>query len=104
MLEWQTECDYQLCDGLYLDQNQKVVVLDLETTGLDHRVHSIVGLAYSQEEKTGGYIPISHKESDVKNVPLLAIIRQLNEYDAKYKPLWVMYNAKFDVRWLRAAG
>ena len=91
--------------GALPHQHGAVIGIDTETTGLDARTHRLVGISFSCESACGFYTPVGHGgDATRSNAGLFDIVAQLNDYDRTYSPTWVFYNAKFDLRFLQAAG
>ena len=83
-------------------KNSPVLSLDLETSGLDFNTDKIVGYALSCQEKTGIYIPVGHTKvkDNVKHDQVLPLVAELVDS----VDLVVIYNAKFDTRFLQKYG
>lgn len=88
----------QLAEALV---GQPVVVVDLETTGLDHRQGEIVGIGFAITAATF-YVPVGHRSAG-DNVLLpdqLALADVAEAINFAVLPL-VAHNAKFEFKWLR---
>lgn len=78
------------------------LAVDLETTGLDVVKEEIVGIALSGQSGTACYVPVRHRAGVQLPVDLVTmVLRPLLE--APDRTL-VFHNAKFDTRFLAAAG
>lgn len=85
-----------------LYKGSPVLSLDLETSGLSFKTDKIVGYALSCQENTGIYIPVGHTKvkDNVKHDLVLPYIADLVDS----VDLVVIYNAKFDTRFLQKYG
>lgn len=94
----------------YIDAciKNKYISIDTETTGLDPLVDKLVGICIYTYDEKGAYIPLNH-------VSYVTGVKATNQLDAdfvveefnrllKSKPDIDMFNAKFDIRFLRANG
>ena len=80
------------------------VVIDLETSSLDHRTGEIVGVGLAVADTTY-YIPVGHRFREGRRLrpgqlPLLEVLQAVALHD---KPL-IAHNAKFEMKWLRHHG
>ena len=81
--------------------------LDLETTGLNPRHDSIVGISMSVGPNQGWYIPIGHINTDFPQAPLDVVVEALRlilETVPDRGQSVAIHNAKFDTNFLRKAG
>ena len=81
--------------------------LDLETTGLDPRHDSIVGISMSVEPNQGWYIPVGHTNTNFPQTPLDVVIEALKlilETVPGRGQTVAIHNAKFDTAFLQQAG
>ena len=94
----------------YIDAciKNKYISIDTETTGLDPLQDKLVGICIYTYDEKGAYIPLNH-------VSYVTGVKATNQLDAdfvmeefnrllKSKPDIDMFNAKFDIRFLRANG
>lgn len=85
--------------------NNGVISIDTETTGLDPLLDEIAGICIYTPRQKGAYIPINHV-SYITNTPVpnqlsVAFIRNQFERIIQAHIDIIMYNAKFDIRFLR---
>lgn len=94
--------DLQLyMEGLRLKQP---LALDLETTGLSHLTHHIVGVSLTYMEQEGVYLPIAHTVHPELNLSWAPVKEILEGYlKDKQRPV-IVYNQKFEGNFLPAAG
>ena len=91
----------------YIDRVIKngVISIDTETTGLDPLQDEIVGISIYTPGEKAAYIPIHHKSyitmSEVDNQLPVEFIRNELERLNTYKTAVIMYNACFDIRFIR---
>ena len=81
--------------------------LDLETTGLDPRHDSIVGISMSVGPNQGWYVPIGHINTNFPQPPLDVVVEALRlilETVPDRGQSVAMHHAKFDTNFLRRAG
>lgn len=77
------------------------VVIDLETSNLDHRNGVIVGIGLAIDDKTY-YVPIQHRFPELRELrpnqlPLIVVAEALALHE---KPL-IAHNAKYELKWLQ---
>lgn len=80
---------------------ERVIAQDTETTGLNTRRDTLVGQSVSLKPETGIYVPHAHLIGT--NVPLLPIMRVLDEFIKEEELTTLYFNAKFDRNILQAA-
>ena len=96
----------------YIDKciANKVISIDTETTGLDPLLDDIAGICIYTPNEKGAYIPINHvsyiTNEKVKNQLSIEEIRQvferITDIEVKIQAIdIIMFNAKFDIRFLR---
>ena len=56
----------------------KIVAFDTETTSLNVRSASLVGISFSLSEGTGVYIPLSHRDEDVDQLSTEYVLKSLD--------------------------
>ena len=80
-----------------------VIALDLETSNLDNVADGyIVGLAFSVKSEQAWYVPVGHTTGDQLEAKVVYdAIRPILEDSSR---TFVIYNAKFDTRWLQAVN
>jgi DNA polymerase-1 len=81
----------------------KMVVVDLETTGLNFKKDKICGygFAFSTNPEDAWYIPVRHASSNLENTSFEPeLIKALDRQDL----IIIMHNAHFDLRFLYEAG
>ncbi|CAB4148305.1 PolA DNA polymerase I - 3'-5' exonuclease and polymerase domains [uncultured Caudovirales phage] len=75
-----------------------VIAIDTETTGLSHYTDRLVGISVSVKEQEGYYIPLAHLSGD--QIPLDVVRAYLKPVLCDASKSYVMFNAKFDTRFL----
>lgn len=91
----------------YIDACVKngVISIDTETTGLDPMLDKIAGICIFTPGMKGAYIPINHVSYvtgvKVDNQLAVNVIRSYFKYLIKQSIDIIMFNAKFDIRFLR---
>lgn len=97
----QTEEDFQ--DFLNLLQEKEVLCLDAETTSLDARSASLVGLAFAFEGHKGFYLPLTHQDGSqqLNKATVLSVLKPLLE-SPKIKKIG--HNLKYDYVVLKNEG
>lgn len=94
-----------LMDYIYSCEDNSVISIDTETTGLDPLQDEIAGICIYTPNRPGAYIPINHV-SYITNMPIpnqlsIDVIRHwFNDLIDKEVDI-IMFNAKFDIRFLR---
>jgi DNA polymerase-1 len=102
---WIEKCDYSLVlnkldwEKWVIGAGEKVC-LDLETSGLNHRVDYIVGISLSKKEGEAVYIPIAHPDNNFEDIPWF--YKKLEEFFLNR--VLLAYNAKFDINFLEYAN
>lgn len=81
-----------------------VIALDTETTSLDPMQAELVGISCAVQPDEAFYIPIAHKETDVKQLPKKQVLDALNPILAAAGKVIVGQNLKYDYKVLRNAG
>lgn len=84
------------------------ISIDTETNGLDPLQNALVGICPYTRGQKGAYIPLNHISyiTGVKadgQLPMNFVMEEFNRLLVK-KPYIDMFNAKFDIRFLRANG
>jgi DNA polymerase I len=82
-----------------------LIGIDTETTGLDPLLNEIVGVCIYTPNQKGAYIPLNHKsyitlEKVDNQLPTYVVCRELDRL-REAKTFIVMFNACFDIRFLR---
>lgn len=80
------------------------LVLDLETSGLNHRKHRIVGVALTYATQEGVYIPIAHTVRPELNLPWEPVRDLIMGILKDKQRSCVVFNRKFEGNFLEAAG
>ena len=91
----------------YIDKSIEcgVISIDTETTGLDPLLNDIAGVCIYVPEMKGAYIPINHVSYMTNNkvdgqLPVKFIKEQFDRL-VEAKPDIIMFNATFDIRFMR---
>lgn len=97
-----------LLDYLKECQRNDYISIDTETDGLDPYINKIAGICIYTYGQKGAYIPINHISyvtgmKVANQLPPEIIIRTFEDL-LKSKPHIDMFNANFDIRFLRAFG
>ena len=115
---WMDKCTYMLMEDLasleeFVDAAIKTgrCAVDLETEGLNSRVDKksgltksrIVGICLSYHKDYGVYVPIAHLDEGSINLPIPAVMAQINRLNAGCDYL-IFHHFKFDGQFLRAYG
>ena len=94
----------------YIDTviKNKYIAIDTETDGLDPLQNNLAGICIYTPEEKGAYIPVNHisyitGEKASNQLPSEFILKQFQRMLSK-NPFIDMFNAKFDIRFLRAFG
>lgn len=94
----------------YIDTviKNKYIAIDTETDGLDPLQNNLAGICIYTPEEKGAYIPVNHisyitGEKASNQLPSEVILKQFQRMLSK-NPFIDMFNAKFDIRFLRAFG
>ena len=83
-------------------KHAKVLAVDTETTGLDTRTASLVGICLSFEPETGYYLALGHTEGP--NLDLNDVVKALKPiFDDAHRTM-VFHNAKYDLPILERHG
>ena len=94
-----------LMDYIYSCEDNGVISIDTETTGLDPLQDEIAGICIYTPNRPGAYIPINHvsyiTNMVVPNQLDVSIIRHWFNYLIDKEVDIIMHNAKFDIRFLR---
>ena len=98
----------ELCDYIDVCIENGYIAIDTETTGLDPLQDTIAGICVYTLNMKGAYIPINHisyitMERLNNQISKNVIIEQFNRL-LNAKPNIDMFNAKFDIRVLKAFG
>ena len=92
----------------YIDSciKNKICSIDTETTGLDPLQDTIVGISIYTPNEKPAYIPINHKsyitDTKVDNQLSVDVIQKHFQRLADSKPECIMFNAVFDIRFMRS--
>lgn len=77
------------------------IVVDLETSGLDHRAGVIVGIGLAVADGTA-YVPLQHRFADTGELrPGQLALSDVAEALALHAKPLIAHNAKYELRWLR---
>lgn len=74
----------------------KTVAIDTETTGLDYIDSELVGISLSYKAGEGFYIPISHKDNSITQLPLEDVLKELKPLLESSDKKIIGQNIKFD--------
>jgi len=91
-------------------QDNRYISIDTETEGLNPFQHRIAGICINGRGEKGAYIPINHVnyitgEPIKGQLPPEIIIREFEWlFNHDFKPSIDMFNASFDIRFMRAFG
>lgn len=91
----------------YIDKciENGIISIDTETTGLDPLLDDIVGVCIYTPNENGAYIPINHisyiTQEKANNQLDVEFVRSEFERLLKNKPDIIMFNAVFDIRFMR---
>jgi DNA polymerase I len=79
-----------------------LIAVDTETTDLDNKIASLVGVCLSIGACAGFYLPVGHKEG--RNLPLAEVQRVLKPILDDYSKRLLFHNAKYDLPILARHG
>ncbi|MDQ3001617.1 MAG: DNA polymerase I [Fibrobacterota bacterium] len=79
-----------------------LIAVDTETTDLDNKIASLVGVCLSIGSCAGFYLPVGHKEGN--NLPLAEVQRVLKPILDDYSKRLLFHNAKYDLPILARHG
>ena len=102
-----TDKDY-LHDYIYSCIGNGYISIDTETDGLDPLRNNLAGICIYTYGREGAYIPLNHvsyitNEKVTNQLPMEYVVEEFRRLLDK-KPNIDMFNAKFDIRFLRANG
>ncbi|MDA9689835.1 DNA polymerase I [Betaproteobacteria bacterium] len=81
----------------------KIVAFDTETTSLNVRSASLVGISFSLSEGTGVYIPLAHTDENVDQLATEYVLKSLDNW-FQGSCTKVAHNLKYDLHILLNAG
>jgi len=84
-------------------QLKKCVAIDTETTGVDVRRSTLVGISIACDDDVAYYIPCAHESGELQ-LPLPTVIAWLQKLTGDESIQWCFHNAKFDLHILAYAG
>jgi hypothetical protein len=83
---------------------QPAVAIDIETTGLDYKLHTISTIAMSYQKGKAFTIPILHRESPFEGPDLSHIKNRLNELMGAKGIRKIFHHCQFDLKFLMNFG
>ncbi|MCK4265126.1 DNA polymerase I [Candidatus Babeliales bacterium] len=74
----------------------KFFALDVETTGLKPLEDRLVGLSFAFDNELGYYVPVSHVDDDIKQLPIKYVLEKLKPSLESEKLKKTLHSVKFD--------